>query len=201
MLSSKGMDCVGCTEKAEYVSKAFESLSMPLVEDNATKSSSEEAKGEDSSSTADKPEEKGKVDKIKKEELDDVSANTTPLIHTFLIFKSTPIHIVQKLITIHARYTVCSCMHSHIHICMHTYIRTYITVCIVNIFYGNVYMQLMAQLKKGGFGNTKMFTADDLKNMSPDEMNEKVCMYVYMYVCMYCMYVCMYSFSSTKKTL
>eukprot|EP01036_Dinobryon_divergens_P031384 gene31384-40773_t len=72
MLSSKGMDCVGCTEKAEYVSKAFESLSMPLVEDNATKSSSEEAKGEDSSSTADKPEEKGKVDKIKKEELDDM---------------------------------------------------------------------------------------------------------------------------------
>ena len=38
----------------------------------------------------------------------------------------------------------------------------------------------MAQLKKGGFGNTKMFTADDLKNMSPDQMNEKV-----MYVCMY----------------
>ena len=36
------------------------------------------------------------------------------------------------------------------------------------------YTQLMAQLKKGGFGNTKMFTADDLKNMSPDEMSDQV---------------------------
>lgn len=96
MLSSKGMDCVGCTEKAEYVSKAFESLSMPLVEDNVAKSgssSSEDAKVEDSSSKeSDKPEEKGKVDKIKKEELDDVSFfyNSTPLIYTIFFSKSIP---------------------------------------------------------------------------------------------------------------
>ena len=32
----------------------------------------------------------------------------------------------------------------------------------------------MAKMKMNGFGNTKMFTADDLKNMSPEEMNEKV---------------------------
>ena len=59
----------------------------------------------------------------------------------------------------------------HIYIYIHTYIRTYI--------------QLMAQLKKGGFGNTKMFTADDLKNMSPDEMSDKVRMNVCMYVLLF----------------
>ena len=76
MLSSKGMDCVGCTEKAEYVSKAFESLSMPLVEDNANSSDESKKVEDDSSKESNKPEEKGKVDKIKKEELDDVSLKT-----------------------------------------------------------------------------------------------------------------------------
>ena len=32
----------------------------------------------------------------------------------------------------------------------------------------------MAQLKKGGFGGAKMFTADDLKDLSPEQMSEKV---------------------------
>ena len=33
--------------------------------------------------------------------------------------------------------------------------------------------ELMASLKKGGFGNSKMYTAEDFKNMSPEDMNEK----------------------------
>ena len=33
--------------------------------------------------------------------------------------------------------------------------------------------ELMASLKKGGFGNSKMFSAEDLKNMSPEEMTAK----------------------------
>ena len=127
MLSSKGMDCVGCTEKAEYVSKAFESLSMPLVEDNAAKSgssSSEDAKVEDSSSKeSDKPEEKGKVDKIKKEELDDVSFfyNSTPLIYTILIFKINThmdIRFIVKKLIIHSAF-----MYAFLH--TYTYIHSY----------------------------------------------------------------------------
>ena len=98
MLSSKGMDCVGCTEKAEYVTKAFESLSKPLVEEKTKSSSSEEAKTDDNS--ANKPEEKGKVDKIKKEELDDVSLKL--LAHTFQVLKYLscllPIHSHLKYI-------------------------------------------------------------------------------------------------------
>lgn len=34
--------------------------------------------------------------------------------------------------------------------------------------------ELMANLKRGGFGNSKMFSAADLKNMSPEEMSEKL---------------------------
>lgn len=34
--------------------------------------------------------------------------------------------------------------------------------------------ELMASLKKGGFGNSKMFSADDLKNMSPEEISAKM---------------------------
>ena len=33
--------------------------------------------------------------------------------------------------------------------------------------------ELMESLKKGGFGNSKMFKAEDLKNMSPEEMAGK----------------------------
>jgi hypothetical protein len=32
----------------------------------------------------------------------------------------------------------------------------------------------MSSLKKGGFGNSKIFSADDLKDLSPDEMSDKV---------------------------
>lgn len=34
--------------------------------------------------------------------------------------------------------------------------------------------ELMAKLRSGGFGNSRMFSADDLKNMSPEEMSEKL---------------------------
>jgi hypothetical protein len=34
--------------------------------------------------------------------------------------------------------------------------------------------ELMANLKKGGFGNSKMFSGDDLKNMSPEELSAKL---------------------------
>ena len=63
MLSSKGVDCVGCSEKSEFVQKAFESQSLPPKEkEEAPEVIDEEVK------------EKGKVDKLKKEELEDVRA-------------------------------------------------------------------------------------------------------------------------------
>ncbi|KAJ1404434.1 hypothetical protein B484DRAFT_424141 [Ochromonadaceae sp. CCMP2298] len=34
--------------------------------------------------------------------------------------------------------------------------------------------ELMDSLKKGGFGGSRMFSADDLKGMSPEEMSEKL---------------------------
>lgn len=36
-------------------------------------------------------------------------------------------------------------------------------------------MKIMESLKKGGFGGAKMFTKEDLENLSADEMAEKVC--------------------------
>ena len=35
-------------------------------------------------------------------------------------------------------------------------------------------MKIMESLKKGGFGGAKMFTKEDLENLSADEMAEKV---------------------------
>jgi hypothetical protein len=34
--------------------------------------------------------------------------------------------------------------------------------------------ELMAKLKMGGFGNSKMFSANDLKNMSPEELSDQL---------------------------
>lgn len=34
--------------------------------------------------------------------------------------------------------------------------------------------ELMANLRRGGFGNSKMFSAEDLKHMSPDEISAKL---------------------------
>lgn len=87
ILKAKGLDCKGCSEKADYAAKAFESQDLPdLVSEVKTKAGYSVPPGVD----------QDKID------------------------------------------------------------------------------ELMANLKKGGFGNSKMFTPDDLKNMSPEELSEKL---------------------------
>lgn len=38
----------------------------------------------------------------------------------------------------------------------------------------NIFVKIIESLKKGGFGGAKMFTKEDLENLSADEMAEKV---------------------------
>jgi hypothetical protein len=85
MLSSKGTDCKGCSEKADFVAKAFESQSLPDIE----KSPVDTGDGNPS---------------LDQDKID----------------------------------------------------------------------ELMASLKSGGFGNSRMFSANDLKGMSPEELSEKL---------------------------
>mmetsp|Transcript_11439 Transcript_11439/g.15751 ORF Transcript_11439/g.15751 Transcript_11439/m.15751 type:complete len:228 (+) Transcript_11439:50-733(+) len=103
MIESKGLECLGCSEKDDYVKMAFDSLTMPVAPKVSTPPP---LKTEDPPEVSAKPEseETPEEKEKKKRELDD----------------------------------------------------------------------LMASLKKGGFGNSKIFSSDDLKNMSPDEMSEKL---------------------------
>jgi len=86
MLEKKGLDCKGCSEKSEYVTKVHDSQELPDVE------------------AAPVPEEPYQQPPIDQDKMD----------------------------------------------------------------------ELMAKLKMNGFGNSRMFSADDLKNMSPDELGERL---------------------------
>lgn len=120
---------MGCTEKAEYVTKAFESLSLPPVNENAPKSGSS---SEDITGEANKPEEKGKVDKIKKEELDDVSLSLSLplinavnisriLINTCLKLFNTVAHITYSCRRVLDLLVMKFTHRYHTYIFMHTY--------------------------------------------------------------------------------
>jgi hypothetical protein len=47
----------------------------------------------------------------------------------------------------------------------------------------------MASLKKGGFGNSKIFSADDLKGRSPEELGDMVSGTVPTTVVLYVLYI------------
>lgn len=102
MLNKKGLQCKGCSEKSEYVTKVHESQGLPDVVVPA------------------------------EPEIKPVPP-TPPAYETLRAGQPPPPGVSQEKMD-----------------------------------------ELMAKLKMGGFGNSKMFTPDDLKNMSPEDLSDSL---------------------------
>lgn len=98
MLTKKGLQCKGCSEKSEFVAKAHESQDLPDV--------------------------------VAPAETEAKTPPTPPAYEELRAGQPPPPGVSQEKMD-----------------------------------------ELMAKLKMGGFGNSKMFSADDLKNMSPEDLS------------------------------